>query len=74
LILLISTPLFIPPILLILGRYINIYYYISIIWISFITNPQPLNSLNISKNIILLITLISSSLIFIMICGLNIYL
>jgi len=74
LILLISTPLFIPPILLILGRYINIYYYISIIWISFITNPQPLNSLNIPKNIILLITLISSSLIFIMICGLNIYL
>ncbi len=34
------APLFLPPLFLMLGRYINTYYYISAIWISFIT---PLN-------------------------------
>lgn len=73
-VLLIRTPLFIPPLLLIIGRYINIYYYISIIWITFITNPQPIKSINSSKLSLYLISFIISTLLLALICGLNIYL
>lgn len=74
LILLISAPLFIAPLFLILGRYINIYYYISIIWIRFITNPQPIKSINSSKLALTWIPLITSFLLLTLICGLNIHL
>ncbi len=33
-----------PPVFLILGSYINIYYYMTIIWRTFIENPQPLTT------------------------------
>ena len=74
LILLISAPIFIPPLFLMLGRYINIYYYMSIIWISFITNPQPFRSYNSSKLTLIWMPLITSLLLLTLICGLNIHL
>lgn len=74
LVILVSTPLFIPPFILIIGSYINIYYYISIIWITFITNPQPMKSINYRKTSLYLITFILSTLFLTLICGLNIYL
>ena len=73
-ILLIRAPLFIPPLLLILGSYINIYYYISIIWLTFITSPQPIISYNTHKVTVILIIAIVSILPLILICGLNIHL
>ena len=38
-VLLVRAPLFLPPLFLMLGRYVNIYYYISTIWLSFIASP-----------------------------------
>lgn len=73
-VLLISTSLFIPPLLLIIGRYINIYYYISIIWVTFLTNPQPLKSFYYSKITLYLVTLVISTLFLTLICELNIHL
>lgn len=74
LILLVSAPFSIIPLFLIVGRYINIYYYITIIWTSFITNPQPLNSSMLSKPSLHIITLILFVLTLTLICGLNIHL
>lgn len=73
-VLVIAAPSLVVPVFLIIGRYINIYYYISIIWSSFITNPQPFNSFLSFKNIIHFITLIIFSLLLSVICGLNIHL
>ena len=73
-ILLISLPLSILPIFLIIGRYLNIYYYITIIWTNFITSPQPFHHTHTIKNIIHLTALIFSTLFIILICGLNIHL
>jgi len=70
----ISAPLILPPLLLMLGSYINIYYYMSIIWISFISTPQPLTSSSFDKLRLLLTSLIRSILFLFLICGLNIYL
>lgn len=73
-VLVIAAPSLVVPLFLIVGRYINIYYYISIIWSSFITSPQPFSpSLNF-KNILHLITLVVFSLLLSVICGLNIHL
>lgn len=74
LILLIRAPLFIPPLILMLGRYINIYYYISIMWLSFITRPQPLVSVTAFKTLIAVTLIIISIIVIILICGLNIHL
>jgi len=49
------------PIFLILGRYINIYYYITLIWARFITSPQPLTYvINLKNTLLVSITLITS--------------
>nr|WEG23715.1 NADH dehydrogenase subunit 2 [Polydora cf. ciliata DS-2023] len=74
LVLLISTPLFIPPLMLMLGSYINIYYYMSIMWLSFMTNPQPLVSMNMHKNLIKITLMIILIMLMMLICGLNMHL
>lgn len=68
-----SSSSLILPVLLILGSYINIYYYITLIWGYFINNYQE-TKLNFSTlHIILLSSFILSTLLLIVIYGLNIY-
>ena len=50
------------PLFLIFGSYINIYYYITLIWASFITNAQPILQIKELKNILLLSTTLTTSL------------
>jgi NADH-ubiquinone oxidoreductase chain 2 len=73
-VLLVRAPLFLPPLFLMLGRYINIYYYISIIWVSFIASPQPALPSLASKGVATLVLFAISRLALILICGLNIHL
>ncbi len=71
---LIRAPLFIPPLFLILGRYINIYYYMSVIWVLFITSSQPALPSLITKGVATLTFFVVSRLALVLICGLNIHL
>ena len=73
-IILVRAPLFLPPLFLILGSYINIYYYISIIWVPLITSPQPILPSLAIKGVATLTLFIVSRLALILICGLNIHL
>nr|YP_010295737.1 NADH dehydrogenase subunit 2 [Polydora hoplura]QYL01505.1 NADH dehydrogenase subunit 2 [Polydora hoplura] len=74
LVLMISAPLFIFPLLLMIGSYINIYYYMSIMWVTFMTSPQPIKSVNSSNITLYLATFITSILFLTLICGLNMHL
>ena len=68
-----ATSSTILPIILILGSYINIYYYITLIWTSFISNPQDSKLPSPSLTSISLSTLIYTTLLLIIMYGLNIY-
>ena len=62
------------PIFLIIGRYINIYYYITLMWSRFLSSPQPFLSKHNLTKFIHPAVFITTSLSLLLICGLNIHL
>lgn len=62
------------PMLLILGSYLNIYFYINLLWSSFMVNPTTFNLLPLNKIFVTFFCAITLSTLLILVYGLNIHL
>nr|QUQ06897.1 NADH dehydrogenase subunit 2 [Boccardiella hamata] len=74
LVLWISAPVALIPLFLIIGSYMNIYYYMSILWSSYMANPQPILLKSSVKSVIMVSSFVLSLLILMLACGLNMHL